>query len=70
MRRTNPEENFSPDYQKLYSLLFNAMTDAVEALRKCNYGVAADLLIAAQQKAEDLYIGGEDDPEQPGGRAD
>lgn len=45
-----------PDYQKLYALLFNAVTDAVEALERQNYGTARDTLIAAQQHAEEMYI--------------
>ena len=44
------------DYDKMYSLLFNAITDALEQIEKQNFGSAKDLLIAAQQKAEELYI--------------
>ncbi len=44
------------DYDKMYSLLFNAITDALEQIEKQNFGSAKDLLIAAQQKAEGLYI--------------
>ena len=36
--------------------LFNAMTDALAAMEAQNYGVARDILIAAQQKAEDAYM--------------
>ena len=46
-----------PDYQKLYTLLFNAITDAVELLDEENLQEAKSLLIDAQQKAEDMYIG-------------
>ena len=45
-----------PDYQKLYSLLFNACTDAIVQLEQHNYGLAKELLIAAQQQAEEQYI--------------
>ena len=44
------------DYAKLYHLLFNAITDALEKMDEQNYGEASALLIAAQQKAEELYM--------------
>ncbi len=48
------------NYAKLYHLLFNAITDALEQMESQNYGNAKDMLIAAQQKAEDIYITAED----------
>ena len=48
-----------PDYKKMYLLLFNAITDALENLADNNYGAARDLLIAAQQQTEELYINAE-----------
>ena len=45
-----------PDYEKMYHLLFNAITDALEQIEQQNFGSAKDLLIAAQQKAEEIYI--------------
>ena len=48
------------EYKKLYHLLFNAITDALEQMEQQNYGSAKDLLIAAQQTAEDIYITAED----------
>ncbi len=45
------------DYEKLYHLLFNAITDALEQLDAQNYGEAKETLISAQQKAEEIYIG-------------
>ena len=44
------------DYRKMYLLLFNAVTSALEQLEKQNLGEAKDLLITAQQKAEKIYI--------------
>ena len=44
------------NYQKMYSTLFNAITDALAQIEKQNYGVAKSALIAAQQKAEEMYI--------------
>ena len=44
------------EYEKLYHLLFNAITDALEKMEGQNYGDAKNLLIAAQQKAEEIYI--------------
>ena len=49
-----------PDYQKMYTTLFNAMTDAIENLEKLNCGTAKEILIQAQQKTEELYINAED----------
>ena len=43
------------NYDKMYSLLFNAITDALEKLEKQNLGDAKDILISAQQKAEDTF---------------
>ena len=45
-------ENF-PQY---YTRLFNGITDALEALRKRNYEEVRDILIKAQQDAEEMYI--------------
>ena len=45
-----------PDYQKMYTTLFNAITDALEEIQKQNIGLAQERLIAAQQLAEDIYI--------------
>ena len=44
------------DYTKLYHLLFNAITDALEQMNAQNFGNAKETLVSAQQKAEDLYI--------------
>ena len=43
-------------YEKMYSTLFNAITDALEQIEQQNFGSAKDLLIAAQQQAEEIYI--------------
>ena len=44
------------DYAKLYHLLFNAITDALEQMNTQNFGSAKETLVSAQQKVEDLYI--------------
>lgn len=46
-----------PDYEQLYFYLFGAAADAVEAIEACNYGQAKDILISAQQKAEEQCMG-------------
>ena len=49
-----------PDYQKMYSIMFNAATDAIEALQR--YYLSDDLLeamvklINAQKQCEEIYI--------------
>ena len=50
-----------PDYQKLYMLLFNACTDAVNHIDLHNFGMARQALICGQQAAEELYIQNQDD---------
>ena len=53
------------DYKFLYHILFNAATDAIWAIDEADYSRARRLLVEAQQRAEDLYIGNaEDSPEQ------
>ena len=47
------------DYEKLYHLLFNAITDALEQMKSQNFGTAKETLITAQQEAEELYMSAE-----------
>ena len=49
-------KEFSMDYKKLYFHLFNAVSDALQAIEQQNYGQAAALLIAAQQETEEMYM--------------
>ena len=44
------------DYAKLYHLLFNAITDALEQMNAQNFGSAKETLVSAQQKAEEIFI--------------
>ena len=44
------------DYERLYLGLFNACTDAIDAIDRLDYGAAKDVLICAQQDAEELYL--------------
>jgi len=48
------------DYQKLYTKLFNAATDALEALEQLNVGQAKNILRRAQQEAEEEYLSSEE----------
>ena len=43
-------------YQKMYTCLFNAITDSLEQLERANYGLAAELLRRAQADAEELCL--------------
>ena len=45
-----------PDYQKMYALLFNAITDALREIDRNDIAAAQQLLILAQQQAEEIYI--------------
>ena len=42
--------------EELYHLLFNAITDALEALNEWNLGEVKRILIEAQKKAEEGYL--------------
>ncbi|MBP3634270.1 MAG: hypothetical protein J6J43_06830 [Oscillospiraceae bacterium] len=48
------------NYQKLYTAMFNAVTNAIEHMEHQNYGKALEELKTAQINAEDLYIGAEE----------
>ena len=45
-----------PDYQKLYTTLFNAITDALQKIDTLEVDEAQAILVQAQQKAEEMYI--------------
>ena len=51
-----------PDYEKLYHLLFNTITDALEKLESGDLETACILLIRAQQQTEELYIEAGEEP--------
>ena len=43
-------------YQNLYFHLFNRITDALVAMEQQDFGTARDILIRAQQSAEEQYL--------------
>ena len=45
-----------PDYQKMYTALFNDITDALEDMEALNFGLARQRLMAAQLKTEEMYV--------------
>lgn len=45
-------------FKKMYLLLFNRITDAIEALERGDTAQAKSILIRAQQDAEEVYIEG------------
>ena len=49
-----------PDYEKLYRILFNGITDALEVLDKEGDLSAKLALIRAQRAAEEHYIEADD----------
>lgn len=49
------------DYRKMYYTLFNIITDAIQNIEQQNYDEAKNLLIRAQQDAEELFISFEED---------
>ena len=44
------------EYQKPYHILWSGISDALAAIRAQNFGLAQELLLQAQQKAEDAFI--------------
>ena len=44
------------NYQPLYALMVDASEKAIEEIEKQNYGAAKEILIAAEQKCEEIYI--------------
>ena len=52
------------EYKVMYLTLFNAVTDALAELENANYGKTKDILITAQQQAEDIYIRKNESSEQ------
>ena len=45
------------DYEKMYHLLFNAVTDSLRQMETMNFGTAAEILKQAQMRCEEMYIG-------------
>ena len=48
------------DYQKLYIILFSAYENAINHIEAQNFGLAREVLIQAQQQAEEEYLAQED----------
>lgn len=44
------------DYQKMYTIMFNGVTDALDMIRQERIREARYLLKQAQQRAEEIYI--------------
>ena len=44
------------DYKQLYVLMVDASERSIEAIEKANYGAAKEILIAAEQKCEEIFI--------------
>ena len=54
--------NSGVPYQKMYTTLFNAITDALPLLEKGSSAEAIALLKQAQQSTEEQYINAEEEP--------
>ena len=52
------KKEITMDFKKLYFILFNTLSDAVEHINTHDYEEARLLLIHAQQEAEECYIAG------------
>lgn len=51
-------------YRKMYSILFNRITNAIECLSRGRAARAKDILTATQCEAEELFIAGAAEPER------
>ncbi|MBR7150478.1 MAG: hypothetical protein IKD01_05640 [Oscillospiraceae bacterium] len=51
------------DYQKMYAVLFSAITDALLRLEEQNFGMTKTILQQAQLRTEEMYINSFDDGE-------
>jgi hypothetical protein len=51
------------DYEKLYKILFNGITDALDVFEKGGCERVCETLMRAQQAAEEYYIESQDDDE-------
>ncbi len=51
------------DYKKLYHIMFNAATDAIDYINEKKYDMARLVLVLAQMKAEQEYINMAEDEE-------
>ena len=47
-------------YKKMYYTLFNSITDALQAMKEQNYGLAREIMEKAQQEAEEIFIDGDE----------
>lgn len=54
--QSNVPHNNQPNvpYKKMYTTLFNAITDALDIMQKDS--LAASILMEAQQKTEEMYV--------------
>ena len=57
MEERTQTDRSQDEYRQPYLTLFNGVTDALDALRRQNYGDARDILTEAQRRAEAEYIG-------------
>ncbi len=43
-------------YQTMYFILFNAITNAIEAQSRGNYEMPVNIIISAQQNSEEIFV--------------
>ena len=44
------------NYKFMYYILFNAITNAIKAQTENSYDIAMEILLTAQQNAEEIFI--------------
>ena len=52
-------------YRRMYHIMLDGVEKALEALEASNFGLAKEILIDAEEKAEEIYLqAGENDSDQ------
>lgn len=51
-------------YQKMYTVMFNAISDALEEIDKLNVGRAQEILRDAQSRTEEIYVSREEEEDR------
>ena len=52
------------EYKKPYHILFKYITDAITEMERMNYGMAKNILLMAQMRAEEAFISYEEENEE------
>ncbi|MBR4702579.1 MAG: hypothetical protein IKO91_01925 [Oscillospiraceae bacterium] len=54
------------DYRRMYHIMLDGAETALEALEASNFGLAKEILIDAEEKAEEIYLQAEENNSDQG----